>query len=430
MEERGDCVIVDIINKKRRKEHLTREELEMVVMGYVDGTVPDYQMSAFLMAILLNGMTEKETFLLTDIMLHSGETIDLSKIEGIKVDKHSTGGVGDKTTLALVPLVCACGVRVAKMSGRGLGHTGGTIDKLESIPGFHTSMTQEEFMKQVNKIGCAVVGQTGNLVPADKKIYALRDVTGTVESIPLIASSIMSKKLASGADKIVIDVKVGDGALMKNVKDAKRLAKLMVKIGKRYGKETCCVLTRMSEPLGCAVGNGLEVLEAIEFLQGNGPDDFKELTLHFAKVMVAMGKNIPIEEAQKLVEEKLESKEAYLKFVELVEAQGGNLNDIPVSNRIFAIQSSKDGIVSDIKTNLLGEVVRKIGGGRLELTDQIDPTVGIMMEKKEGDFVMEKEALVKVYLNQKDLSIQDVLDCFEITDHFQTPMPLIIDTIK
>ena len=274
------------------------------------------------------------------------------------------------------------------------------------------------------------MGQTGNLVPADKKIYALRDVTGTVESIPLIASSIMSKKLASGADKIVIDVKVGDGALMKNVKDAKQLAKLMVKIGKRYGKETRCVLTSMEQPLGIAVGNGLEVLEAIDFLQGNGPQDFYDLTMHFATVMVSMGKNMSMKKARKLVEEKLQSQEAYLKFVEMVSSQGGKLEDLSVSKRIFSVQSSKAGIVTDIDTEKIGNIVRSIGGGRQELTDEIDPSVGLLMSKKEGDFVMEQEELVKVYLNQKDLAIQTVLDCFHISEQFEKPTPLIIATIK
>lgn len=423
-------MIIEIINKKRNNEVLTKEEIKTIVMGYVNGEVKDYQMSSFLMAVAIHGLTEEETFDLTDMMLHSGEVVDLSMIEGIKVDKHSTGGVGDKTTIALVPLVASCGVKVAKMSGRGLGHTGGTIDKLESIPGFVTAMEKDKFIKQVNDIGCAVVGQTGNLVPADKKIYALRDVTGTVESIPLIASSIMSKKLASGADKIVIDVKVGDGALMKNVKDAKQLAKLMVKIGKRYGKETRCVLTSMEQPLGIAVGNGLEVLEAIDFLQGNGPQDFYDLTMHFATVMVSMGKNMSMKKARKLVEEKLQSQEAYLKFVEMVSSQGGKLEDLSVSKRIFSVQSSKAGIVTDIDTEKIGNIVRSIGGGRQELTDEIDPSVGLLMSKKEGDFVMEQEELVKVYLNQKDLAIQTVLDCFHISEQFEKPTPLIIATIK
>lgn len=428
--EEGDKMILEIINKKRRNEELTKEEMKEIVMGYVEGKVPDYQMSSFLMAIAIHGLSKEETLQLTDIMLHSGDVVDLSKIEGTIVDKHSTGGVGDKTTIALVPLVAACGVKVAKMSGRGLGHTGGTIDKLESIPGFRTEVSEKDFIDQVNRIGCAVVGQTGNLVPADKKMYALRDVSGTVESIPLIASSIMSKKLASGADKIVIDVKVGDGALMKDVKSAKQLAKLMVWIGKEYNKEVRCVLTSMEQPLGLAIGNGLEVLEAIDFLQGNGPEDFKELTMHFATTMVSMGKGISMKKARKLVEEKLISGEAYLKLVEMVEAQGGKLDEIPVSKRVFSVQSSKGGIVSDIKTEKIGEIVRSIGGGRIELHDKIDPSVGIVMTKKEGDLVMEQEELLKVYLNQKDLKIQSVLDCFEIGDHLQKPIPLIITTIK
>ena len=406
--EEGDKMILEIINKKRRNEELTKEEMKEIVMGYVEGKVPDYQMSSFLMAIAIHGLSKEETLQLTDIMLHSGDVVDLSKIEGTIVDKHSTGGVGDKTTIALVPLVAACGVKVAKMSGRGLGHTGGTIDKLESIPGFRTEVSEKDFIDQVNRIGCAVVGQTGNLVPADKKMYALRDVSGTVESIPLIASSIMSKKLASGADKIVIDVKVGDGALMKDVKSAKQLAKLMVWIGKEYNKEVRCVLTSMEQPLGLAIGNGLEVLEAIDFLQGNGPEDFKELTMHFATTMVSMGKGISMKKARKLVEEKLISGEAYLKLVEMVEAQGGKLDEIPVSKRVFSVQSSKGGIVSDIKTEKIGEIVRPIGGGRIELHDKIDPSVGIVMTKKEGDLPSIPQHLKRQYPLHKRTAITAV----------------------
>lgn len=310
--------IIDIINKKRLNGELERSELQFVVDGFLDGTILDCQMSSLLMSIVINGMTDRETFDLTDIMLKSGKTIDLSQINGIKVDKHSTGGVGDKTSLILVPLVASCGVKVAKMSGRSLGHTGGTIDKLESIDGFNVNLTKEEFIKQVNNIGCALVSQTKELVPADKKIYALRDLTATVESIPLIASSIMSKKLASGVDKIVIDVKVGEAAFMKNLKTARDLANLMVKIGKNNGKETICVLTNMDEPLGNNIGNALEVHESIDVLKGNGPKDLIEVATTLASLMVSLGKNISYDEALKEVNENLKNGKAYEKFKEMV----------------------------------------------------------------------------------------------------------------
>ena len=295
--------IIDIINKKRMNGELSLDELKFVVNGFLDGTVLDCQMSSLLMAIVLNGMTEEETFNLTDVMLESGHVIDLSNIDGIKVDKHSTGGVGDKTSLILVPLVASCGVKVAKMSGRSLGHTGGTIDKLESIDGFNVNLTNEQFINQVNNVGCALVSQTKELVPADKKIYALRDLTGTVESIPLIASSIMSKKLASGVDKIVIDVKVGNAAFMKNLESARKLANLMVKIGKNKGRDTICVLTNMDEPLGNNIGNALEVRESIEVLKGNGPSDLKEIILTLSSLMVSLGKNIDMDSALEQVKQ-------------------------------------------------------------------------------------------------------------------------------
>jgi len=422
--------IVDIINKKRLNKELTPEEITFFVDGYVQGTINDYQMSSLLMAICINGMSYEETSNLTEVMLHSGDTIDLSMLKGIKVDKHSTGGVGDKTTMILLPLVAACGVTAPKMSGRGLGFTGGTIDKLESIPGFKTNLTNEEFINQVEKIGCSVVSQTGNLVPADKKIYALRDVTGTVESIPLIASSIMSKKLASGADKIVIDLKVGNGALMKNLEDAKTLATTMVEIGKRHNKEVVCLLTDMNQPLGNAIGNALEVKESIDVLDGKGPKDIRNLVIVLATIMVSLGLNISTEEANKLVLEKLSNKEGLRKFKEMVAMQGGDIDAIKVSDKVVSIKSKKTGFVKSINTDMLGEIVRKLGGGRYNKEDNIDPSVGIVLSIKQGDYVLEDEEILKVYINEKDIKVEEILECFEIDNTSGGVLPLVYELIK
>ena len=422
--------IVDIINKKRLNKELTQEEITFFVDGYVQGTINDYQMSSLLMAICINGMSYEETSNLTEVMLHSGDTIDLSMLKGIKVDKHSTGGVGDKTTMILLPLVAACGVTAPKMSGRGLGFTGGTIDKLESIPGFKTNLTNEEFINQVEKIGCSVVSQTGNLVPADKKIYALRDVTGTVESIPLIASSIMSKKLASGADKIVIDLKVGNGALMKNLEDARTLATTMVEIGKRHNKEVVCLLTDMNQPLGNAIGNALEVKESIDVLDGRGPKDIRNLVIVLATIMVSLGLNISTEEANKLVLEKLSNKEGLKKFKEMVTMQGGDIDAIKVSDKVVSIKSKKTGFVKSINTDMLGEVVRKLGGGRYNKEDNIDPSVGIVLSVKQSDYVLEDEEILKVYINEKDVKVEEILDCFEIDNTSGGVLPLVYELIK
>ena len=343
--------IVDIINKKRLGNELSYEEINYFVMEYINKNIEDYQISSLLMAICLNGMTEEETFNLTEVMLNSGEKIDLSSLPGIKVDKHSTGGVGDKTTLILLPLIASCGVIAPKMSGRGLGFTGGTIDKLESIPGFKTNLTEEEFINTVKKVGCSIVSQTGNLVPADKKLYALRDVTGTVESLPLIASSIMSKKLASGADKIVIDLKVGNGALMKNLNDAKKLASIMVDIGKKYNKETVCLLTDMNQPLGNAIGNALEVQEAIDVLSNKGPKDIRSLIIVLGTIMTSMGLNISFEEANKLVLENLENGKALEKLKEMVKEQKGDLDKLEVSDTVISVKSKKTGFIKAIHTN-------------------------------------------------------------------------------
>lgn len=406
--------IIDIITKKKNKEELTYEEIKYAVDGYVNGEVKDYQMSSLLMAITINGMTNKETFDLTEIMLNSGEKIDLDELQPV-VDKHSTGGVGDKTTLILAPLVASCGVNIAKMSGRGLGFTGGTIDKLESIPGFNTSIDINKFKEQVKNIKVAIVGQMGNLVPADKKIYALRDVTGTVESIPLIASSIMSKKLASGASCIVIDVKVGNGALMKTLEDAKKLANLLVEIGKQHNKKVVCFITDMDEPLGYAIGNSLEVIESINTLKGNGPKDLTNLVIELASYMISMAKNITVEQAKQEVIENLNNGKAYNKFVELVENQEGNINDIKVSNNILSIKSNEEGYIKHIDALRLGENARIIGAGRLSKEESIDFEVGIVLNKKVGDYINKGEELLKVYIDNKTLSEEEFIKCFEIT---------------
>lgn len=422
--------ILDIINKKRLKQELTKEEIHYFVDEYTKGTIPDYQMSSLLMAICCNGMSFQETIFLTDSMLESGEVLDLSSIDGKKIDKHSTGGVGDKTTIILGPLVASCGVKVAKMSGRGLGHTGGTIDKLESIPGFQVSKTIQEVIEQVNQIGVCVVSQTGNLVPADKKIYALRDVTATVESLPLIASSIMSKKIASSTDFIVIDLKVGDGALIKTIEDARKLAHLMVQIGKNYHRKTVCILTNMEKPLGHAIGNALEIEESIRFLKREEHlEDLEEIIVTLASWMVHLGKDISLEEAKKEVQTNLENGKAYRKFQEFISYQGGNLEQLKVSNRIFSIKSPKTGFVSKINTLKLGELVRSIGAGRYSKEDKIDYTVGALLNKNVGDYVLEGEELVKIYLNQKDMSLREITECFTIEESLKKQIPLILEVI-
>jgi len=422
--------ILEIIDKKRLNKELTKSEIEFAINGYLGGSIKDYQMSSLLMAIVLNGMTDKETIDLTDVMINSGDVIDLSEVEGIIVDKHSTGGVGDKVTLVLGPLLASLGIKIAKMSGRGLGHTGGTIDKLESIDGFNVSIDQKQFIKQVNDINIALVSQTGNLAPADKKIYALRDVTGTVESIPLIASSIMSKKIASGADIIMIDVKVGSGALMKNLEDARKLASLMVKIGKAYRKPTICLITNMDEPLGYAIGNALEVEEAVNTLKGNGPSDLLEVVITLCSIIIGAVKKIPNSDAKDILFKQLNNGEAYKKFEELVKAQKGNLKKLKISDKVFSIKSDKAGYINKIDALKLGEIAKQIGAGRNTLEDKIDYEVGLVLTKKVGDFVEKEEEIIKVYLKDKDVSITQILDCFKIDDELEKKQELILDIIK
>ena len=396
--------MVDIIIKKRNGGCLTKEEIDFFVMGYTEGNIPDYQVSALLMAIYFQGMTRSEIFQLTEAMRLSGDSMDLSMINGIKVDKHSTGGVGDKITLVATPIVAACGVPIAKLSGRGLGFTGGTIDKLESIPGFRTSVDPEDFFAQVNRIGIAVAGQTAKVAPADKKIYGLRDVTGTVDILSLIASSIMSKKLSSGSDAIVLDVKSGEGAFMKTEEDAEELANIMCDIGADAGKRTVAAVTDMSEPLGYAVGNSLEVIEAIETLKGNGPKDILEISITLSGLMIFAGEKAKsFEEGKNLAEEALESGKALAKFREFIQAQGGNPNVVddysifPKAKEEFYVKSSKTGYIHNIHAETIGYASERTGAGRRTKDEEIDPAAGIVLKKKIGDYVKEGEVLVVLY---------------------------------
>ena len=396
-------MILDIINKKRLGKELSYEELDFFFNGYLDGKVADYQMSSLLMAICINGMTDEEIYGLTKIFIDSGDVLDFSDIPGIKVDKHSTGGIGDKTTLVIAPIAAACGVPIIKMSGRGLGYTGGTIDKLESIPGYRIDLTDEEIIKQVHEIGIVVTGQTGDLVPMDKVIYALRDVTSTVSSIPLIASSIMSKKIASGADKIIIDIKVGNGALLQTKEDAKKLSSLMKKIGSFYNREVHTIISDMNAPLGYAVGNSLEVLEAIDVLKGKEKDNhFVDLCIELASDMVSMGKNISIEEARDLVLDAIDSKKAYKKFLELVEYQHGDIKGIKVSENTYKIKAEKSGIIKKIDALEVGKLSLNLGAGKVSIKDKIDYTVGVKLNFEVGDVVDKGDVLATIYYNKKN----------------------------
>jgi len=403
--------MVDIIEKKRNGDILTNEEITFFVNGYTLDEIPDYQASAFLMAVYFKGMNAEEQAFLTMAMVSSGEQIDLSSIEGIKVDKHSTGGVGDTTTLCLIPLVAACGVPVAKMSGRGLGHTGGTLDKLEAIEGFHIELTNEEFVKQVNDLKLAVIGQSGNLTPADQKIYSLRDVTATVDSIPLIASSIMSKKIAAGADAIVLDVKTGDGAFMKTEEDAISLAHSMVAIGNQVGRKTMAIISDMSQPLGNAIGNSLEVIEAIETLKGDGPEDLTELCLVLGSQMVVVGgKAETLEEARVMLESVIADGSALELFGSLIEAQGGDkaiIHDtslLPVAKYKIPVLATKSGYITKMDADDIGIAAMLLGAGRATKDDQIDLSVGIVLEKKIGDKVKTDEPIAIIHSNKEEVN--------------------------
>ncbi len=407
-------MIKDIIHKKRIGEELTEEEMREVFLGYLEGKVPDYQMSSLLMAICINGMTEEETFILTDLFLNSGDILSFSHIPGIKVDKHSTGGVGDKTTLILVPIVASCGIPVIKMSGRGLGYTGGTIDKLESIPGYQTDLSKQEIQNQVEKVGAVMIGQTGELCPLDKKIYALRDVSGTTDSIPLIAASIMSKKIAGGADKILIDIKVGSGAFMKTEEEAQKLSDIMIQIGKKYGKETRTIISSMSAPLGRAVGNALEVLEAISILDGREQGPLYELCIDLASSMVSMGKEISYEEAKILVLDAIDSKRAYHKLLEIIAAQGGRIDVVSVSPYQVEITAPVSGVIQKIDALEVAKLSCQLGAGRLSKEEEIDYGVGVYLHKLVGDSVQKGEKLFTIYQKDRTPLNYDISHIFEI----------------
>ncbi|MDY3195472.1 MAG: pyrimidine-nucleoside phosphorylase [Paracholeplasma sp.] len=413
--------MLDLIAKKRDNKELSKNEIEFIIKSYTNEEVPDYQMSAFLMSVYFNGMTDQESTDLALAMMHSGDVFDLSLIDGIKVDKHSTGGVGDKVTLVLGPLVASCGAKFAKMSGRGLGHTGGTLDKLESIPGYNIVLDEQSFIKQVNEIGVAVIGQSKNITPADKKMYALRDVTGTVRSIPLIASSIMSKKLASGADAICLDVKVGNGAFMSDIEEAKKLAELMVNIGKLAGKKVKAILTNMDEPLGFSVGNSLEVIEAIETLKGNGPKDLETVVLEVGSYLIEDAGIATKDEAMTLLKEKLDNGEAFNKLIELVSAQGGDISFIKdvskfkKASRIIPLIADKEGFIESMTTIDIGLAAAYLGAGRETVDGQIDPAVGIVFKKKIGDRVMVGDVILEIHANDK--GIEDAFNTLKEAIH-------------
>ena len=394
-------MILDIIDKKRLGKELSYKELSYFFNGYLNGDICDYQMSSFLMAVCINGMTDEEVFALTKIFIDSGDCLEFSNIPGIKVDKHSTGGIGDKTTLVIAPIVASLGIPVIKMSGRGLGYTGGTIDKLESIKGYNINLSEKQIIKQVKDIGIVITGQTHDLVPMDKVIYALRDVTSTVKSIPLVASSIMSKKIASGADRILIDIKVGNGALLETKEEAKKLSDLMVKIGKIYDREVRCVISDMNTPLGYCVGNALEVLEAIDVLKGEETsNNFVDLCIDLASEMVSMGLNISKDEAKEKVLNSIKDGSAYNKFIELVETQGGDIKSIKISNRKYAIKAKNSGTLKKINALEIGKLSLGLGAGKLNIKDKIDYSVGVKLNKLVGEEVKKGDVLATLYVNR------------------------------
>lgn len=427
--------VQDIIQKKRDAHELSDEEIEFLIKGISEGSVPDYQVSAWAMAVYFQGMTARETRSLALSMAYSGETMDLSAIEGIKVDKHSTGGVGDKTTMIVIPLVAALGVPAAKMSGRGLGHTGGTIDKFESIPGFQVEKAYSDFVDQVNRVKAAVVSQTGNLVPADKRLYAIRDVTATVDSIPLIASSVMSKKIAAGADAIVLDVKVGSGAFMKDKSEAEKLARTMVEIGSGAGREVIAMITDMSQPLGMTVGNALEVREAIDTLKGQGPADLEELSVMLAAQMAYLAKKCAsLDEAEKLVREVLKSGAGLDKFCEIVAAQKGILDleskgyGLPQASIQEELICAEEGYIAQVDALEIGRTAMLLGAGRERKEDSIDPAVGIELLKKRGDYVKAGEAIAIIHGNDAkkvELALKHIITSYS----FSQQAPAKIDTV-
>ena len=420
--------IIDIILKKKNKEELTEEEIKYVVEGFTNGSICDYQMSSLLMAITINDMTDNEVIYLTKYMMLSGNTIDLSFLDNV-VDKHSTGGVGDKTTLIIAPIVAACSCKVAKMSGKGLGYTGGTIDKLESIPGFRTNLSKDEFIHEIEDIGMAITSQTDDVALADKKIYALRDVTGTTESIPLIASSIMSKKIASGSKKLVIDLKVGEGALVKDIESARRLGNLMIKIGKENGMEVICLLTNMNIPLGNNVGNSLEVLEAINTLYYNKESNLQKLCISLASYMVSLGRNISYEEANNMVLDVIRSKKAYNKFLEFVLYQHGDITKLPKSNKIYEVKSDTSGYLTDISSLEIAKLSMHLGAGRQNKDDKIDYSAGIIINKNINDIVEVGDTIMTLYTNKEVPNI-DINKLFIISNNKNDDNKLIYEVIE
>lgn len=431
----------DVIKKKRDGKPLTADEVKFLVKGYVAGDIPDYQMSAFLMAVFFKGMTDEETFGLTDAMRTSGDLVDLAGIKGFTVDKHSTGGVGDKTSLVLGPVLAALGMKVAKMSGRGLGHTGGTIDKLEAITGFNCSLDSKTFIDTVNKIGVAIVGQTGNLVPADKKMYALRDVTATVDSIPLIAASIMSKKLAVNNQALVLDVKMGSGAFMKTLPEARELARQMVSIGKRSGRKVTAVITNMDEPLGQMIGNALEVREAIDTLHGKGPSDFSELikVLATEALLLMTDRKITQDEAAKKVQDVIASGKAFETFVQMVELQGGDSNQVkqpeklPTASKVVPLPSPIAGSIARIDCEEIGMAAMMLGAGRETKDSVIDMAVGLKLLRHVGDQVKAGEALAEVHIDPKrnnEPALKRLTAAFTLTSDKVKPQPLILDIVS
>ncbi|NLZ49408.1 MAG: pyrimidine-nucleoside phosphorylase [Clostridiales bacterium] len=430
----------DLIIKKRNGGELSTEEINYFVENYTKGKIPDYQVSALMMAIYFQKMTMRETVDLTMAMVNSGDILDLSGIEGIKVDKHSTGGVGDTTSMVLTPMVAAVGIPVAKMSGRGLGHTGGTIDKLESFSGFSVEIREDQFISNVNKIKLAIMGQTAELAPADKKLYALRDVTGTVDNISLISSSIMSKKIAAGADAIVLDVKVGDGAFMKTYEEAKELAKAMVNIGKSVGRETVAVLSDMDQPLGFAIGNALEIKEALDTLRGKGPKDLLELSLTLGSQMVLLAKKASSEEeARRMLLKTIEDGSAIKKFKEFIMAQGGNgaeiddLDLLPKAKYVVEVKSDREGFVTKIDAQKMGITAMELGAGRATKEDVIDLAVGLLLNKKRGDKVRVGDTLAVIHANHEgriEKAIKDILNNYEIKEEKGKDIPLIYEVIR
>ncbi|MDO5027023.1 MAG: pyrimidine-nucleoside phosphorylase [Tissierellia bacterium] len=429
----------DLIHKKRDGKELSQEEIKYIVKGYTEGDIPDYQMSALLMAIYFNSMTEKETAFFTNEVAHSGEMIDLSAIEGFKVDKHSTGGVGDKTTLIVAPIVASYGVKVAKMSGRGLGHTGGTVDKMEAIPGMKTTLSSKDFIKQVNDIGLAVIGQSSNLAPADKKLYALRDVTATVDSIPLIACSIMSKKIAAGNDAILLDVKTGSGAFMKTLDDSIELAKAMVSIGKHAGKKTVGLITEMDIPLGHMVGNSLEIMEVVDTLKGKGPKDLSQVACDLAANMLYLAGKGDIENCKQMAEKAIEDQSAFKKLLDLVTAQGGDVSYLEDTSKFqkadyqHPVKAQKAGYISAMDTEGIGLASVMLGAGRKTVEDSIDFAAGIEMIKKTGDYVNKGDTLAIIYTNDRP-SIEEaeekILASYTIADSKPDLKPLVLARVS